>query len=689
LIIIISEEVSMNAKTMVGVSMFALATWFAINGWAAAISPSTDEMSVAKQWTERLEKVPQAADGTPFFSFTYDGKPSAELLAQWERNQSSRQLDAQRTERTTTWTDPKTGLEVRCVSVVYADFPVIEWTVYFKNAGTADTPILENVQGMDVSFKRKAEGGYILRSIRGDDCSPASYQPTVTNLEKGANHSIVPPGGRPTTAVFPYFNVEWSGQGVIAVLGWPGRWAAKFDCDQSSVLRIQGGQEVTKLKLHPGEEIRTPLSVLMFWKGDVVRSQNLWRRWMIAHNLPRAGGKLPPVFLSSMGPTGMALQPVAAAEIAAMDAYRNAGIKFDYWWIDAGWYPCNGTWQYTGTWEPDATRFPKGVKEVTDHAHAKGMKFVLWFEPERVGPNSWLTKNHPEWIFGGADGGLLNMGNPDAKKWVTEHFSRLIEEQGVDLYREDFNIDPLGYWQGNDAPDRQGITENLYIQGKLSYWDELRRKFPDNLIDSCASGGQRNDLETLRRAVPLLRSDYYSATQPGNPAAITGNQGHTYGLSMWVPYFGVGVLCNDLYDIRSHLTPELGMACKEVTDDPNQVNPLLRRAVDDWHAMAPEFYGDYYPLTKYSLSEEEWMAWQFNRPENGTGMVQAFRRTSSPYESIRVKLQGLDEDAVYALTNIDVPGTTEMTGRDLSEKGLSLTIKEPRGALIITYKKKT
>jgi alpha-galactosidase len=126
-----------------------------------------------------------------------------------------------------------------------------------------------------------------------------------------------------------------------------------------------------------------------------------------------------------------------------------------------------------------------------------------------------------------------------------------------------------------------------------------------------------------------------------------------------------------------------------VTDDPNQVNPLLRRAVDDWHAMAPEFYGDYYPLTKYSLSEEEWMAWQFNRPENGTGMVQAFRRTSSPYESIRVKLQGLDEDAVYALTNIDVPGTTEMTGRDLSEKGLSLTIKEPRGALIITYKKKT
>jgi alpha-galactosidase len=186
---------------------------------------------------------------------------------------------------------------------------------------------------------------------------------------------------------------------------------------------------------------------------------------MIAHNIPRANGKLPPVFLSGMGPSGIALHPNAAAENEAIDAYQKAGAKHDYWWIDAGWYPCNGTWQYTGTWEPDATRFPKGIKEVTDHAHANGMKFVLWFEPERVAPDSWLTKNHPQWIFGGEGGGLLNMGNPDARKWVIEHFSRLIKEQGVDLYREDFNIDPLGYWRGNDAPDRQGITENSTSKG--------------------------------------------------------------------------------------------------------------------------------------------------------------------------------------------------------------------------------
>ncbi len=410
---------------------------------------------------------------------------------------------------------------------------------------------------------------------------------------------------------------------------------------------------------------------------------------MIAHNIPRPGGKLPPTFLSGMGPTGIALLPVAAAEIEAIDAYQKAGVKYDYWWIDAGWYPCGGSWPNTGTWEPDPTRFPKGIKEVSDHAHAKGLKLVLWFEPERVAPGSWLTKNHPQWIFGGAGGGLLNMGNPEAGQWVAEHFSRLIKQQGIDLYREDFNIDPLGYWRGNDAPDRQGISENLYIQGKLAYWDELRRRFPGILIDSCASGGRRNDLETLRRAVPLLRSDYYSASQPGNPAAITGSQGQTYGLSFWVPYYGVGVFCDDAYDVRSHITPALGMASVRPNGDLGQINPLLRCRMDDWKAVVNEFYGDYYPLTKYSLSEEEWMAWQFNRPEVGSGVVQAFRRPDSAYESIRVKLQGLDEDAVYTLTNLDAPGATDLKGRELCENGLLITIENRRAAAIITYRKKS
>jgi alpha-galactosidase len=656
---------------------------------AQALRPTAAEMATAQQFASRLADDGAAKATGPCFSFTCDGNPSTQLLNSWKCKASTRRLDEERTENTVTWTDPKTGLEVRRIAVEYSDFPVVEWTVYLKNAGKADTPILSDIQGLDVAFPGQEEQEFVLHTIRGDETSPASYQPVEKKIGRGVHERFAPVGGVPTNKTFPCFNVEWSGQGVIAVLGWPGQWAMDFAVDKSSGLTIRGGQELTKMKLRPGEEIRTPLAVLMFWEGDVVRSQNLWRRWMIAHNIPRINhGKLPPTFTYGMGHSALITLPAAKAEMADMDAYHQAGVKHDFWLIDAGWYPCDGVWQNTGTWEPDPTRFPKGVKELSDHAHKLGMKFILWFEPERVAAGSWLAKNHPEWIIGGEKGGLLNMGNPDARKWVIERFDRLISEQGVDLYREDFNMNPMEFWRSNDTPDRQGITENLYVQGQLAYWDELRRRHPNMLLDSCSGGGRRNDLERLRRAIPLHRSDYYSAAAGRTLESMTGTQGHTYGLAMWVPYFGTGVYCENVYEARSHLTPALGIVTGNAGDT-SHISPELRPRMNEWKAVADEFYGDYYPLTPYSLAENAWMAWQFNRPEVGSGMIQAFRHEKSPEKTLRVKLQGLDAGALYTVTNLDVPDASEMTGRELSEKGLAVTIDKQPGAAIITYKKKS
>ena len=53
------------------------------------------------------------------------------------------------------------------------------------------------------------------------------------------------------------------------------------------------------------------------------------------------------------------------------------------------------------------------------------------------------------------------------------------------------------------------------------------------MIEECASGGKRNDLEMMRRSVPLWRSDF--------PSGVVENQRMTYGISMWIPYHGTGV----------------------------------------------------------------------------------------------------------------------------------------------------
>ena len=54
------------------------------------------------------------------------------------------------------------------------------------------------------------------------------------------------------------------------------------------------------------------------------------------------------------------------------------------------------------------------------------------------------------------------------------------------------------------------------------------------------------------------------------------------------------------------------------------------------------FYGDFWPLTPYSLENNVWMAWQFDRPEAGEGVVQAFRRAENGDESATFRLRGLD-----------------------------------------------
>lgn len=167
--------------------------------------------------------------------------------------------------------------------------------------------------------------------------------------------------------------------------------------------------------------------------------------------------------------------------------------------------------------------------------------------------------------------------------------SRGQADQRASRYRQDFNTEPLSYWRANDAPDRQGITEIGYVTGYLAYWDELRRRHPNMRIDSCAGGGRRNDLETMRRAVPLTRSDYLLEIEPGETVS---QQSQTYGIALWIPYFGTGINGRDAYTFRSQMCPALAGAWDMRLKDIDYAS--LRRLIAQRRTVANEFYGDYY-----------------------------------------------------------------------------------------------
>ena len=113
----------------------------------------------------------------------------------------------------------------------------------------------------------------------------------------------------------------------------------------------------------------------------------------------------------------------------------------------------------------------------------------------------------------------------------------------------------------------------------------------------------------------------------------------------------------------------------------------LRRLIGQWRQISPNYYGDFYPLTSWTRDDSLWMAWQFDRPEAAQGMVQAFRRHNSPYESARFSLRGLDPGARYVVTDLDSGQKQTLSGSELLGNGISVAIRTRPGAAVMTYEK--
>lgn len=456
----------------------------------------------------------------PPFSFIYNGVSSFDLLPKWELSHRNEVIDPNRTVLTLEYVQPDGTLKVVCKATKYNDYPAIEWIMWFENRGSMATPIIENIQSLDMIINSDSStGNFILHSSRGSYQSPNDFEPLVTALIPGTPSSTLTQGpisGRSSdggngvgNGRMPFFNIEQPGgkSGIILGIGWTGQWKAVFEARQGGDLHVSSGMELTHLRLNPGEKIRTPAILILFWEGEYIKSQNLFRKLVLDHYSPRPGGQPLKIPVASSGgiTPGMGLTETSETNMKML-IERNHSNQYpvDTIWLDAGWYNMNGHevgWDFApGTWEPDPLRYPNGIKPVANYAHGYGYKFLLWFEPERVSQDSWLAENHPEWLLKEPNETLfrwlLNFGDPNALAWAKNKFSGMIKDIGVDIYRNDFNMNTtLAMWRTPDTVDRQGITEIRYIMGLYEFFDYLLQENPDLLIDNCAGGGRRIDFE--------------------------------------------------------------------------------------------------------------------------------------------------------------------------------------------------
>ena len=588
-------------------------------------------------------------------------------------------------------------LEIRVEYKEYKDFPVTEWVAYFENISDRNSKILSDIRIADGILKGD---GLSLTYSNGDDLTASGYSFFEQDLSE---RFVLSPNasGTPCAGAAPYMRLHGTNGGINIAVGWSGRWVAEFEKTDQGV-SVAFGQKRCNLYLKPGEIFRTPRINFEGYAGDENHGRNLWRRFYIKHILPkdRDGSPLHPKLCLHLFGEGDKPEFSGATEkgqINALREYIKKGLKPDIWWLDAGWYPCDYHWDHVGTWEENPVNWPNGIERLGEECEKQGVDFLLWFEPERVRPGTWLADNHPEWLLKGSNPDdinmLLDLGNREANDWLINHIDRLIKKYKVKIYRQDFNFDPAPIWEHNEADDRVGAMENLHIQGYYRYWDALINKNPGLWMDSCASGGRRNDPETMRRAVPL----HYTDIGYGDHA-IKQKQ-HRF-MFEWIPYFrahnrswdvdGEMVWFSDDPFYNFHVDDFCyQLACAPALTDIIVYNAdqksfeTARKNHPIWRRAA-EFMtkADYYPLTEPRFNLEDFYAMEFYNPENKKGFFQVISNIKVKSPSFTARLT-LDPSLNYTVENSATGEIRIISGKELTE-GVEITLS-PRTGVIFFF----
>ena len=498
-----------------------------------------------------------------------------------------------------------------------------------------------------------------------------------------------------------------TGEIFICQMEWSGGYAFEFDNQQygpdSSTHRQNNALSVRVMMdspepiyvAAPGETFVSPkvdMGVLFGELDDAVNAMNDHVRKSV---LCRPDDAEFDLIETGIGPEN---DMSREATLKAVDTAADIGSEVFF--IDAGWYMPpkeeGRWWSKCGNWTYDADRYPNGIDEIREYIHGKGMKFGMWMDLERIGPDSDVAHEHPEWIgmlYNGKPNGagMLDLTNPEAVRWMRAQIVHLIEDYKIDMFRLDWNVSTFNMRNYSRRGEYLENTFARYCNAVYGVYAELRREYPHVIFENCAGGGGRTDLGMVANFNHTWVTDWQRAPR---------SFGATNGMTLCLPPECVdrliagqaSYMAGDIHFQMNNLMfthPTVG--CAFPPDQLRHVGQLdyIRHCMELYKSFVRPMIRDcriYHHTPELEFpSPRGYGIIEMTAFDKSRGMLGVFRLSGTAEDERIIRLRGVDISKKYKVTFDGSGESSELDGFRLKNDGLHIRLEGALTSELVTY----
>lgn len=487
---------------------------------------------------------------------------------------------------------------------------------------------------------------------------------------------------------------EENGRVIGASLAWSGNYLMKIIADNSRINVIAGiNEEVSHYILEPKETFVTPELAMTYsseGKGGVSRA---FHRWARAYKLNQ-GNKERDILLNSWEGVYFNVNQEGMDQMMK-DMSAMGGELFV---MDDGWfgdkYPRNDDKTSLGDWTVCKEKLPEGIGGLLASAKKHNIKFGIWIEPEMANTKSELFEKHPDWVLSqdnrplttgrGGSQVVLDLTNPEVQDFVFGVVDKLMTEYPEIAYiKWDANAALMNYGSHYLPSQKQSHIYIEYHRGMNKVLERIRAKYPNLVIQACASGGGRvnygflpyfnefwtsDDTDALQRIYMQWGvSNFYPSIAMASH--VSANRNHQTGRILPLKY---------RFDVA--MSARLGMEIqpKDMTDADKA---FAGRAIAAYKKIRPVVqFGDLYRLVS-PYDKKGIASLMYATPEKDKAVLFVYKTEHFLNQLMPdVVLSGLDENKTYRITDLTPENEQKpsalngkvISGKILKEAGLSV-----------------